>query len=298
MGRMRHKGRRAERVASPTGRRPSPTGDSVLIYGLHAVAAALANPNRTVLSLRVTANAAARLAPALVGRTITPRLTTPADLDRLLGPGAVHQGVVIEAAPLPQPELEDLARASLLVLLDQVTDPHNVGAILRSAAAFGAGGLVVTQRHAPALSAALAKAASGALEHVPVVAVTNLARGLARLGDLGFTRIGLEGSGSEPLEQVLPPPPVALVLGAEDKGLRRLTKEHCDRLCRLSTSGPLASLNVSNAAAIALHAVTTSPAWRDARCGPANQGAAAVRAGADSMTGGPRPALPDRPGDQ
>lgn len=229
----------------------------MLIYGLHAVEAALKNPRRQVRRLLATPNALARLEPALAGRgsveTVTPR-----DLDRLLGEDAVHQGAAMEAEPLPPVALEDVRDASLIVVLDQVTDPHNVGAILRSAAAFGAGALVMTEHHSPPLSGVLAKAASGGLEVVPIVMVPNLARAMAKLGDLGFERLGLDSAGDVSLGAVLSGGQTALVLGAEDKGLRRLTRENCDRLCRIETADPLRSLNVSNAAAIALSLAFTA----------------------------------------
>src|SRR5262249_54880606 len=177
-------------------------------------------------------------------------------LARRRGAETVHQGALIEAEPLPEPSLALLAeRLPLgpLLVLDQVTDPHNVGAILRSAAVFGAAGVVLTRRHSPPLEGALAKSASGALEHVPVALVQNLARALLDLKQLGVTVVGLEGEASEPLESGTWPDRAALVLGAESKGLRQLTRASCDRLCRITTEGPLNSLNVSNAAAVALH---------------------------------------------
>lgn len=256
--------RARERGKSASARAAKPGGGTEtggLIYGLHTVTAALANPRRALGRLHATDNAATRLADLLAARGIAPVRATPAELDRLLGAGAVHQGVALEVAALAQPDLDDLADTQLLVILDQITDPQNVGAILRSAAAFGADALVLTARRSPALSATVAKAASGALEHVPVVAVPNLAQALARLGEFGFRRVGLDGDAPEPFEDRVPEPPLAIVLGAEGKGLRRLTRERCDMLCRLATRGP-ASLNVSNAAAVALHGIALSPTWR------------------------------------
>lgn len=238
--------------------------DRSLIYGTHAVEAVVANPRRVVHRLLATRNAAERLIPALNHRNLVPEIVTAAQIERLLGTDAVHQGLAVETEPLLSPALADLAGMPLVIVLDRVTDPQNVGAVLRSAAAFGAGALVMTERHAPPATGALAKAASGALEHVALVPVKNLARALDTLARQGFERIGLDSGAAEPLEACAASPPLALVLGAEGTGLRRLTRETCDRLCRLTTSGPIASLNVSNAAAVALHSVTTSAAWRPA----------------------------------
>lgn len=230
--------------------------DETLIFGIHAVEAALANPRRIIAKLYLTDNAERRLQQALSARQLTHERVLPKDLDRRLGPDTVHQGAVIETEPLPEPAIEELAQIGAgrpIIVLDQVTDPHNVGAILRSAAVFGAAGLVMTRRHSPPLAGALAKSASGALEHVPVALVQNLARSLAELKDLHVTVIGLDGEAPDRLEAQTWPERSALVLGAEGKGLRQLTRDSCDRLCRIVTDGPIASINVSNAAAIALH---------------------------------------------
>jgi 23S rRNA (guanosine2251-2'-O)-methyltransferase len=232
--------------------------DRILLYGLHAVEAALANPKRPVGRLLATENAARRLDAALKQRRVTAEPATPRQLDRLLGSDAVHQGVVLETASLPPIGLDDVEPKGVLLVLDQVTDPQNVGAVLRSAAVFGAAGLVLPARHSPPLAGALAKAASGALDVVPLILVGNLAQALGELGERGFLRVGLAEEGGEALETASLTLPLALVLGAEGKGLRQLTRETCDRLCRISTRGPLASLNVSNAAAIALHWATTT----------------------------------------
>ena len=245
----RKRARRDESAGTP------PAPGICRLFGLHAVEAALRNPERALSRLCLTDNAARRLDAAIAERGLTPVRVTPPDLDRMLGPGVVHQGVLLEAEPLVPVALEALSSARLLVVLDKITDPQNVGAILRSAAAFAADALIVTSRHSPPLSGVTAKVASGALEHVPVVPVTNLARALATLGEMGVDRIGLDGSAPQTLEETPLALPVALVLGAEDKGLRRLTRERCDRLCRIATGGPIASLNVSNAAAVALHTV-------------------------------------------
>jgi 23S rRNA (guanosine2251-2'-O)-methyltransferase len=227
--------------------------DQVLLFGLHAVEAALANPRREVVRLIATENAAHRLAPLIAQRGVRVEPASPRDLDRLLGPDSVHQGAALEAKQLSSVGLDEVESSGIVVVLDQVTDPHNVGAVLRSAAAFGALGLVLTERHSPPLSGALAKVASGALDLVPIVLVKNLAQALAELGEMGFLRVGLAEEGENALEALSLTKPLALVLGAEGKGLRHLTREHCDLLARISTRETLASLNVSNAAAIALH---------------------------------------------
>jgi 23S rRNA (guanosine2251-2'-O)-methyltransferase len=238
-----------------TPRRPSAGDDSEVLYGIHTVEAALQNPKRRILRLLATGNAARRLAPVLDGAGIESEIVTPRDLDRLAGAGAVHQGAVIEARPLAELRLDQIPRARTVLVLDQVTDPHNVGAIMRTAAAFAAAALVTTARHSPQASAVVAKAASGAVEWVPVVKVTNLARALDELKSYGFTILGLDSQAPLPIEQVQGREPYALVLGAEGKGLRRLTRETCDHLVRLDLPGPIRSLNVSNAAALALYAL-------------------------------------------
>ncbi|CAK0757404.1 23S rRNA (guanosine-2'-O-)-methyltransferase RlmB [uncultured Gammaproteobacteria bacterium] len=232
------------------------------MFGLHTVAAAWINPQRTCKRLLVTESALETLTPTLkraaaLGLDRPP--PTPAgrlDLDRLV-PGAVHQGVVLETSPLPEVDLDDFLaldpRPGFLVVLDQVTDPHNVGAVLRSAAAFGAGAVIVTERNAPDATGTLAKSASGALEVVPLVRVVNLARSLSQLRDAGYWCVGLDESGRRTLPELDLSGPVALVLGAEGEGLRRLTMERCDELTRLPTSGPVSTLNVSNAAAVGLY---------------------------------------------
>ena len=227
--------------------------DKVLLYGLHAAEAALANPNRRLLRAVATENAAQRLGPLLAKRGLKAEPAIPRDLDRMLGADTVHQGVLIEAEPLPPVALDEVDPEGILLVLDQVTDPQNVGAALRSAAAFGAAGVVMTERHSPPLSGALAKAASGALDIVPMVLVKNLAQTLAERGERGVLRVGLAEEADTTLESAPLTRPLALVLGAEGQGLRWLTREHCDLICRISTKSALASLNISNAAAIALH---------------------------------------------
>jgi 23S rRNA (guanosine2251-2'-O)-methyltransferase len=229
------------------------SADRMMLYGLHATEAALANPQRQILKVYATENAAHRLGPLLAKRGLKPEPVVPRGLDRLLGSEAVHQGVLLEAEPLPPVSLDEVDSDGILLVLDQVTDPQNVGAALRSAAAFGASGLIMTERHSPPLHGVLAKAASGALDIVPVIIVKNLAQSLAELGERGFLRVGLAEEADLALEAAPLTRPLTLVLGAEGKGLRQLTREHCDLTCRISTQNALASLNVSNAAAVALH---------------------------------------------
>jgi 23S rRNA (guanosine2251-2'-O)-methyltransferase len=237
------------RSRSPAERRP----ESLWIYGMHPVLAALANPRRKVLRMLATPNALTRLGEAGATLPMAPEETTPKLLDRLLGGEAVHQGLAIEVAPLPPMRLGDLTDARLVVVLDQLTDPHNVGAILRSSVAFGADAVITTGRHAPAETGVLAKAASGALDGIPLVEVQNLARALEEIGLMGFTRVGLDSEADAPIEDAITGARIALVLGAEGKGLRRLTRDTCDRLARLTVPGTIASLNVSNAAVLALY---------------------------------------------
>jgi 23S rRNA (guanosine2251-2'-O)-methyltransferase len=227
-------------------------------WGRHAVAAALDNPRRNILRAWATREATECMQfPDDVAVTFA----DVADLGRLVPSDAPHQGVVIEAEPLDEVWLDDvLQRAgdrSVVLVLDQVTDPHNVGAILRSAAAFGAIGIVTQDRHSPAESGVVAKAASGALERVPWARVVNLARALEEIAEAGFWRIGLAGDAETELKNALGPKRVALVLGAEGPGLRPNTREHCDALARLPISDAVESLNVSNAAAVALYAASS-----------------------------------------
>jgi 23S rRNA (guanosine2251-2'-O)-methyltransferase len=221
------------------------------IYGFHPVAEALANPRRSFLRLLATKNAADRITSKINAEIVLPK-----ELDRLAGADAVHQGLVLDAEPLGQPRLDQIERKGLILLLDQVTDPHNVGAVMRSCAAFGVTALVTTSRHSPEASGVLFKAASGAYEHVPFVKVTNLARAIAELKEYGFFIMGLESEAESTLEAEKAPSPLAIILGAEGKGLRKLTRDSCDRLVRLDMPGGIKSLNVSNAAAVALYALT------------------------------------------
>jgi 23S rRNA (guanosine2251-2'-O)-methyltransferase len=228
------------------------------LWGRHAVAAALDNPRRSVVKAWATREAAEYLQ---FPKDVPVTLSDVADLGRLVPSDAPHQGVVVEVEPLEEVWLDeivaDAADQAVLLVLDQVTDPHNVGAILRSAAAFGAVGIVTQDRHSPPESGALAKAASGALERVKWVRTVNLARALEDIAEAGFWRIGLTGDADMDLKEALGPKRVALVLGAEGPGLRPNTRDHCDALARLPISDAVESLNVSNAAAVALYAATT-----------------------------------------
>jgi len=234
-----------------------PDRDLVVLYGAHAVREALVAGKRKLLDLFATPQAAERIAAEAAAARVSVHIVDPADLDRRLGAGAVHQGLLLEARALPALDLGDIANGSGIVLvLDQITDPHNVGAILRTAAAFAVDALVVTDRHAPEFSGVLAKTASGGLEHVPIVQVVNLARAMEELGEMGFLRVGLDSEGAASLEATELRRPLALALGAEGAGLRRLTRENCDVLARLDMPGPIKSLNVSNACAVALSVAT------------------------------------------
>ena len=242
--------RRKARQASKPENRPR-------FWGRHAVAAALANPDREIARIWVTREAAADYD---IDKSIPVTFADAADLGRLVPRDAPHQGIVAEVERLPDLPLADLLDGAEegrpLLLLDHVTDPHNVGAMLRSAAAFDALGIVTQDRHAPPESGALAKSASGALETVPWIRVVNLARALDEVAEAGFWRIGLTGEAEMLLSQALGPRRVALVLGAEGEGMRQNVEAHCDALARLPISGRIESLNVSNAAAIALYAAS------------------------------------------
>lgn len=235
------------------GSKPAPN-DGVRLYGLHTVEAALGNERRKLRKLYATRNALQRLgidenAPPCPFELIEPRF-----LDRELGGEAVHQGVMLETDALRPGRLSQLGDAALVLVLDQVTDPHNVGAILRSAVAFGAGAVVTTSRHSPQESGVLAKAASGALEHVPYIQIGNLAETLTELAERGYQTIGLDSEGPLELEPTFRESRVALVLGSEGKGLRQKTRDTVSDLARLEMPGAIRSLNVSNAAAVALYA--------------------------------------------
>jgi 23S rRNA (guanosine2251-2'-O)-methyltransferase len=233
-----------------------PPDEVTVLYGWHPVTAALQNPARRVRKLLATENAARRLADEKIPTAQPPEIVRPDAIAARLAPDAVHQGLYLEADPLPSPPIEELATDGLVLVLDQITDPHNVGAIFRSAAAFAVTAIVTTARHSPEATGVLAKAASGALEHVPFVTVQNLARGLAALKERGFLVIGLDSSGDGDLAALPLRTPLALVLGAEGKGLRQLTKVTCDHVARIDLPGTIKSLNVSNATALALYVAT------------------------------------------
>ena len=231
---------------------PRPEGGLEWVWGRHAVEAALANPRREHLARLV-------LAP---GRTLAsserapkPETTDPREITRLLPAGAVHQGFALLAAPAGMAGLEEIASPAegVILMLDQVTDPQNVGAILRSAAAFGAKGVVMQDRHAPPLSGALAKAAAGAADVIPVVRATNLSRALEQLAELGWRSVALSAHAEGALHEVLDGAPTVLVLGSEGEGLRRLVAEHCDAVARIALAEAFESLNVASAAAVALY---------------------------------------------
>jgi len=237
------------------------------IYGIHAVEAALNNPGRDVHAIYLTKNAQNRLSETLERAQTQADLSVvevgPRDLDLRLGADTVHQGALVECAPLTEPALAELMASARrngtpLAILDQITDPHNVGAILRSCAVFGCAGVITTRRHSPPLAGTVAKSASGALELVPVALIQNLAKGLAALAEEGFAVIGLDGQAEAAIEDAFTSQfeanrPMAIVLGAEGRGLRQATQQTCTSIARIEAPGCIASLNVSNAAAVALH---------------------------------------------
>jgi len=241
--------------------REKPSPGWYWLYGLHAVEAALANPNRNKGDLLLTRNAALRLGPVLEAVGRQPKISNRAKFAAILGT-AVHQGAALHVQQLTPPSLEGIARQAdgqPILVLDRVTDPRNVGAILRSAGAFDAAALVTPWRHAAPESAVMAKAASGGLEHVPYVRVRNLSRSLGMLQDQGFVMIGLDSQVDQDLVAIIGAQSgrsLAVVLGSEDRGLRQGTRESCDHLATIRHTGPIPSLNVSNAAAIALFLMT------------------------------------------
>lgn len=265
-----HAARTRNASENPTGTSPTtPSKEDFWLYGHHTVFHALRNPRRRCHELLTLADSElVQQRPQKCSHRIVDKQT----FATILGNQAVHQGVALRVSPLPEHTLEDhistLTPQARFIILDQITDPHNVGAILRSSAAFGVTAMITTRRHSPQNMGTLAKAASGALEYIPMIAVTNLARTLESLKHAGVWCYGLDGEGPQSLHGVGTHAPIALVLGAEGDGLRRLTRAHCDALVRISTCGSLHSLNVSNAAAIALYAIqptTTPPAASSAK---------------------------------
>jgi 23S rRNA (guanosine2251-2'-O)-methyltransferase len=225
----------------------------VILYGWHAVKAALRNPQRRIRTLLLTENAARRLEEEGLSRPAPAEIVRSEVIATRLPPDAVHQGLFAEADALPSLGLSDFPTDGIVLMLDQITDPHNVGAILRSAAAFAVSGVVTTIRHSPQATGVLAKAASGALELVPLVAVPNLARALAAMKEQGFFLVGLDSASAIDLSSAPLRRPLGLVVGGEGRGLRQLTRNSCDLVARLALPGPIKSLNVSNATALALY---------------------------------------------
>lgn len=245
-------GGHARRAGAPPPHRPGDIDEAVL-YGVHPVVEALRNPHRRFRRLLATENALRRLREEIGDLPVEAELVRPSEIDRLLTPDSVHQGLYLVCEPLPSPDLDSLPDDAVVLALDQITDPHNVGAILRSAAAFDVKAIVTTARHSPEATGVLAKSASGALELVPIVSVQNLARALTEMNEIGFMTVGLDSEGTENLSAVPLQAPLALVLGAEGKGLRQLTRETCSVVARMDMPGEIKSLNVSNAAALALY---------------------------------------------
>jgi 23S rRNA (guanosine2251-2'-O)-methyltransferase len=233
-----------------------PDTGPVYLYGLHTVRAALDNPSRIKKALLATPNGLNRLKETGEIGKVKVTETNPKELDRLLGGEAVHQGVALEVDPVSRFTLEDLHEPKLIVILDQLTDPHNVGAILRTACAFGADAVITTARHSPRETGVMAKAASGALDLVPLIEVRNLGNAIEHLKQHGIFVIGFDSEAQAPLRPRTDSRPTAVVLGAEGRGLRQRTRELCNEMVRLDMPGPIKSLNVSNAAAIALFAAT------------------------------------------
>ena len=233
--------------------------ESVWLFGLHAVRDALANPARECITLVVTRNAADRLGPTLEREGVAVRVVDARRFDAPLDRESVHQGAALEVSPLDWGSVEDACaphgyEAPMVVLLDRVTDPHNVGAILRSAEVFGARAVIAPHRHSAPETGALAKSASGALERQPYLRATNLASAMETLKEMGYCLIGLDGAAEAEIGEAIRPGPLGLVLGAEGPGLRQKTRETCDLLARIPAAGAFGSLNVSNAAAVALYA--------------------------------------------
>lgn len=251
--------RRPGAARSTPDRRRFGDAEIAVLYGWHTVKAALENPARIFRRLVVTENALRRLTADNVPIPIGPEMARPDAIAKLAGSEAVHQGLYAEAEPLSSPEIDEI-EGDLILVLDQVTDPHNVGAIFRTAAAFAVSAVVTTARHSPEATGVLAKSASGALELVPLVTVQNLARALDQLRERGVFLVGLDSEGEADLAAIAFRRPLALVLGAEGKGLRQLTRLKCDVLAKLDLPGAIKSLNVSNAAALSLYIATRNRA--------------------------------------
>ncbi len=255
---MPHNKTRRKKTAPQSRRNPYAVPETETLYGQHTVLEALRNPQRKFKKFLASENALRRFGDVIGAAGLQPEIVRTSDITKLTGPEAVHQGLYLAADPLPSPELKHLiSRDGPIIVLDQITDPHNAGAVLRSCAAFAAAGIVMTARHSPSASSVLAKAASGALEHVPISKVTNLARAIEELKDAGAFCIGLDSEGETTLEvAVRQEARIALVLGAEGKGLRQKTRATCSALARVDMPGAIRSLNVSNAAALALYIAT------------------------------------------
>ena len=236
--------------------RHDPDTGPFFLYGLHTVRAALDNPSRKKMRLLATANALNRLRETGSVSGLPIEETTPKALDALLGGDAVHQGAALEVDPVTRASLKEVEKRDLIVVLDQITDPHNVGAILRTSCAFGADAVLTTARYAPRETGVMAKAASGALDLVPLIEVRNLGDALEELKAEGIVCLGFDSEAPAPLQLRPEKQRLALVLGAEGKGLRQRTRSLCDELVRLDMPGPIKSLNVSNAAAVAMFAAT------------------------------------------
>ncbi len=256
----KHPPKTGARGRRPGGGKPRPAETGLWLYGRHAVAAALANPERKIRRVVATKNAADWLADHGASEARLARLEDlkPDAIDRLLHEGAVHQGLAAQVEDLPRARLKDVCapadKAAPVLVLDQITDPQNIGALFRSAAAFGARAVIVQERRTPPLSGALAKAAAGALETMPCVQVVNIARALEALQDLGYHCAGLAGEADAEITD-FPDAPLALVMGAEGAGLRQLVAATCNGLYRIPISPGIESLNVSNAAAVSLYEV-------------------------------------------
>jgi len=245
--------------------KPATSHNPALLFGVHAVTNAILNPKRSIHRILISDSAKKTISETLETalnkglKRPEPLLMAKDELSKLLPDGAVHQSMIVDAAPLSSPRLDSFCerlpegQKAVFMILDQVSDPHNVGAILRSACAFGAKALIVQDRNAPDITGTLAKIACGAVEHLPIIRETNLSRALKTLQEYGFTCIGLDERGERCISEFEVTDRTALVMGAEGPGLRRLTAETCDELVKLPTTGSIASLNVSNAAAIALY---------------------------------------------